>query len=82
MDKITRHTARLVAPGFWALAEYLGVDLATGMPVALCAKNLLNKRKRGILPTRLPENSSLQKIGNQNDTKPENLKACQCDSCL
>jgi hypothetical protein len=30
--EIVRHCARLVAPGFWALADYLNVDLLSGKP--------------------------------------------------
>lgn len=31
--EIVRHCARLVAPGFWALADYLQVDLLSGKPL-------------------------------------------------
>jgi hypothetical protein len=30
--EIVRHAARLIAPGFWALAEYLEIDLLSGNP--------------------------------------------------
>jgi hypothetical protein len=31
--QIVRHAARLVAPGFWALAVYLNIDLLSGNPL-------------------------------------------------
>jgi hypothetical protein len=31
--QIVRHCAQLVAPGFWALADYLQVDLLSGKPI-------------------------------------------------